>query len=94
MYKHKGLLEKAATAMMSLIAEAGNEKSNFFEHMFKPYANNTFRTIMYPYRDKKDIPDAAFLHNGRSNTNTCAVTCLPKNRLRNLKNDLAQFTTV
>ena len=66
MEKHKNLLEDAGNTLMSLIAEAGGEKTDFFAHMFKPHPHHTYRTIMYPYRDEKDIPKGAFLQDGRS----------------------------
>ncbi len=66
MTKHMDLLETAGDTLMSLIAEAGGEKSDYFAHMFTPYPNHTFRTIMYPFREEKDIPKGAFLEDGRS----------------------------
>ena len=52
--------------MMSLIAEAGGERSDYFANTFEPLANNTYRLIMYPNREQKDIPKGAFLPDGRS----------------------------
>ena len=64
--KHWDILDKAASTMMSLIAEAGNAKSDYFAQTFEPVANNTYRLIMYPNREEKDIPKGAFLPDGRS----------------------------
>ena len=64
--KHWEILDKSAALMMSLIAEAGNAPANYFDQTFKPMANNTYRLIMYPDRDVKDVPKGAFLPDGRS----------------------------
>ena len=41
--KHYGILDQAAYTMMQLIAEAGDEASDYFAKTFEPYANNTYR---------------------------------------------------
>ena len=66
MEHHYGVLDKAAYTMMQLIAEAGQADSHYFAKTFEPYANNTYRLIMYPNREIKDIPKGAFLQDGRS----------------------------
>ena len=63
---HYGVLDRAAYTMMQLIAEAGDENSDYFAKTFEPYANNTYRLIMYPNREVKDIPKGAFLSDGRT----------------------------
>ena len=67
--KHYSILDKAAYTMMQLIAEAGQADSHYFAKTFEPYANNTYRLIMYPHRNIEDIPKGAFLEDGRSKIN-------------------------
>ena len=64
--KYTKILTAAADELLAMIAVIGNAKSDYFENMFKPYTNSTFRFIMYPHRKKEDIPSGAFLPDGRS----------------------------
>ena len=61
MNKYTKLLTKAADEILSMIAEAGNADRNYFQHLFKPYPNSTYRFIMYPKRNMENIPKEAFL---------------------------------
>ena len=65
MYHHQKLLHKTADLIMSLIAEAGGEKSDFFEPMFADGPMHTFRPLKYPKRID-GIPKSAYLPDGRS----------------------------
>ena len=65
MYRHRQILQNVADNLMSMIAESGGESGNFFSEMFHPRPLHTLRTIMYPVR-KDNIPDNAFLPDGRS----------------------------
>lgn len=64
MYKHRGLLHKAADLIMTLIAEAGNEDGDFFAPMFSDCPLHTFRPLHYPRR-VDNIPKDAILADGR-----------------------------
>jgi len=65
MYYHREILRKVADNLMSMIAEAGGERQDFFEDMFNPWPLHTLRTNMYPVR-KNNIPERAYLPEERS----------------------------
>ena len=66
MYGHRKMLQETASMIMSLIAEAGGEKSDYFAPMFANHPMHTFRPIRYPKR-VGNIPKNAYLEDGRSN---------------------------
>jgi len=66
MTHYRKLLQSAGDNLMSMIAEAGGESSNYFTDLFSPHPMHTFRTILYPKRGD-NIPEGAYLEDGRSN---------------------------
>ncbi len=64
MRSHYKLMEKNAYLMLELIAEAGAEGPDFFDHMFQEVPGHTLRPLFYPKR-KDNIPQGAYLPDGR-----------------------------
>lgn len=63
---HRDMVKNAADVLMSMLAEAGGEKPDFFEPMFSNgLGMNNFRPIRYPKR-VLNIPKGAYLDDGRS----------------------------
>ena len=52
MYRHYRILQKVADNLMSMIAEAGGEKSDFFADMFDNLALHTLR-LVFTYKIPK-----------------------------------------
>ncbi len=64
MRSHCRLMEKNAYLMLELIAEAGAEGPDFFDHMFQEVSGHTLRPLFYPQR-KDNIAQGAYLPDGR-----------------------------
>jgi len=65
MCRHRELHHRKADVIMSLIAEAGGEKKDFFAPMFgSKYPMHTFRPLRYP-KERPSIPESAKLPDGR-----------------------------
>ncbi len=65
MYNHHDILSKKGSLIMSLIAEAGGEDSDYFGNMFTEFPLHTLRPLRYPKR-VSNIPKGAYLPDGRS----------------------------
>ena len=65
MYAHQKILQEAGDTVFRFIAEAGGADPAYFRPMFNDNPLHTLRTIEYPKRTE-NIPEAAFLPDGRS----------------------------
>lgn len=64
LFRHRDIVRGVGDTIMSLIAEAGGEKNDYFKRMFSEYAQHTIRPIRYPQR-VGDVPKEAVLPSGR-----------------------------
>lgn len=67
MYHHRRLHHRKADLIMTLLAEAAGEETDYFDRMFgSKYNMHTFRPLRYP-KKRPVIPQSAYLPDGRSN---------------------------
>ena len=53
MYRHYRILQKVADNLMSMIAEAGGEKSDFFADLFDNFPLHTLRFVSFDVESKR-----------------------------------------